>query len=127
MEAAARADRRRVLLGLAASAWEFRGRVLAAMVLLVLAKLAAVAVPLLLKRIVDVMGNPETLAAVPAMLLVGYALTRFASTLFTELRDLVFARVTQSTVARFTRKVFSHLHALPARFHLGRATGALTR
>ena len=127
MSQAAPADRRSVLLDLARRAWEFRARVIGAVLLLVAAKLAAVAVPLLLKRIVDALGRPEALAALPAALLVGYALTRFASSFFTEMRDLTFARVTQSTVAAFTRRIFAHLHGLPARFHLGRATGALTR
>jgi ATP-binding cassette subfamily B protein len=118
---------RNVLLGLAARAWLFKGRVLAALALLVLAKLAAVAVPLVLKRIVDALSHPQQLQSLPLLLLAGYALMRFASTLFTELRDLVFSRVTQSTVADFTLRTFRHLHALPARFHMQRATGALTR
>src|SRR5690606_19674902 len=58
---------------------------------------------------------------------VGYALVRFSTTLFNEIRDLIFVRVTQSTVADYTVRVFRHLHALGARFHANRATGALTR
>src|SRR5690606_35215340 len=117
----------RVLLTLAAKAWAFRGRVLLALVLLVIAKIAAVAVPFLLKRIVDVLSRPETLAALPVGLLVGYALVRFSTTLFGEFRDLVFIRVSQTTVADYTVRVFRHLHALGARFHANRSTGALTR
>lgn len=117
----------RVLLTLAAKVWAFRGRVVVALVLLVVAKLAAVAVPILLKRIVDVLSRPETLAAVPAALLVGYALVRFSTTLFGELRDVVFVRASQTTVADYTVRVFRHLHALGARFHANRSTGALTR
>ncbi|HET9580921.1 MAG TPA: ABC transporter transmembrane domain-containing protein [Usitatibacter sp.] len=97
------------------------------MAFLVVAKLAAVAVPMMLKRIVDGMGHPQDYTTLPVMLLVGYAAMRFASTLFTELRDLAFARAAQSTVADFTQRVFEHLHALSARFHMQRATGALTR
>ena len=117
----------RVLLTLAAKAWAFRGRVLLALVLLVIAKIAAVAVPFLLKRIVDVLSRPETLAALPVGLLVGYALVRFSTTLFGEFRDLVFIRVSQTTVADYTVRVFRHLHALGARFHANRSTGSLTR
>jgi ATP-binding cassette subfamily B protein len=116
-----------LLLALASETWRFKGRVLAAMALLVVAKLAAVAVPLILKRIVDVLSRPEALAALPVMLLAGYAAVRFSTTLFTELRDVVFARVTQSTVADFSVRTFRHLHELGATFHANRATGALTR
>ncbi|HEX5420562.1 MAG TPA: metal ABC transporter permease, partial [Gammaproteobacteria bacterium] len=75
----------RVLLTLAAKVWVFRARVLAAVVLLVVAKAAAVTVPLLLKRIVDVLSRPEELVAIPVVLLVGYALVRFSTTLFSEI------------------------------------------
>src|SRR5690606_10631935 len=111
-----------LLRTLASSIWLHRGRVIAAAVLLVVAKLAAVAVPLMLKRIVDVMSRPEALAALPVLLLAGYAAVRFATTLFSELRDLVFVRVTQTTVADFTLRVFDHLHSLGARFHANRST-----
>jgi ATP-binding cassette, subfamily B, bacterial len=123
----ARESTRRILLTLAAEVWGWQRRVLAALVLLVLAKLAAVVVPLVLKRIVDVLSRPEAVAALPIALLASYAAVRFATTLFGELRDLVFARVAQGTVADFTVRVFAHLHALGARFHVARATGALTR
>ena len=117
----------RVLWTLAAKVWTFRGRVLAAVVLLIVAKIAAVSVPILLKRIVDALSRPETLAALPVGLLVGYALVRFSTTLFGEIRDLIFVRVSQATVADYTVRVFRHLHALGARFHANRSTGALTR
>jgi ATP-binding cassette, subfamily B, bacterial len=102
-------------------------RVLAALALLVLAKLASVAVPLALKRVVDVLGRPETVAALPVALLVGYALLRFLTTLFSELRDAIFVKVTQRAVASISQRVFRHLHALSARFHYGRETGGLSR
>ena len=118
----------RELVGaLAREALRFRGRVVGATVFLLLAKAAAVAVPLVLKAIVDVMSRPEALAALPVLLLVGYAAVRFAATLFTELRDLTFARVTQTIVANLSLRTFEHLHSLGARFHANRATGALTR
>jgi ATP-binding cassette subfamily B protein len=117
----------RLLASLALEVWAFRPRVLTSIVLLLAAKLAAVAVPMILKRIVDVLSRPEAVAALPIALLAGYAAVRFSTTLFGELRDLVFARVTESTVGDFKLRVFRHLHQLGARFHSERATGALTR
>jgi ATP-binding cassette, subfamily B, bacterial len=117
----------RVLLTLAAEVWASRARVIAALALLVLAKVAAVLAPLVLKRIVDALSRPEALAALPIALLAGYAVVRFGATLFGELRDLVFARVAQQTVSSFMLRTFAHLHALGARFHVARATGAVTR
>lgn len=104
---------------------QYRSRIAAALVFLVLAKLAAVAVPLLLKRIIDAFSEPGQLARLPLYLLVGYAVLRFASTLFNELRDLLFARVTLHAVLAFTQKTFDHLHALDAGFHARRQIGAL--
>ncbi len=103
----------------------FRWRIAAATFCLLLAKLAVVAVPLVLKRIVDELSRPEHLLVLPAGLLAGYAAMRFASTLFTELRDLAFSRVTQYTVASYALRIFSHLHALGARFHAQRRIGGL--
>jgi ATP-binding cassette subfamily B protein len=118
----------RTLIGeLARQVLRFRARVLGASVLLLLAKAAAVSVPLVLKAIVDAMSRPEALAALPVLLLVAYAGVRFAATLFTELRDLAFARVTQTVVSSLSLRTFEHLHSLAARFHVNRATGALTR
>ena len=103
------------------------GRVALAMLLLLLAKLAAVAVPYVLKLIVDALADPEKLAAVPAALLFGYAMLRFAGTLFVELRDIVFSPIAQHVVADINARAFSQLLALSPRFHAGRSTGALTR
>jgi ATP-binding cassette subfamily B protein len=103
----------------------YRWRVIGAMAFLILAKMASVAVPLVLKRIVDALSRPEQVAALPVLLLVGYAVLRFSSTLFNELRDLLFARVTQRTVASYALGVFAHLHALGARFHARRRLGGL--
>jgi len=103
----------------------FKGRIAVAVFFLVLAKLAVVSVPLALKRIVDDMSRPETFVALPVALLIGYALLRFASTLFNELRDLAFSRVTQHTVATYAQKTFTHLHALSSRFHARRRIGGL--
>jgi ATP-binding cassette subfamily B protein len=103
----------------------YRGSVGAALFCLVLAKVATVLVPLVLKRIIELLGHPETLAALPVALLVGYALLRFASTLFNELRDLLFAPLAQHTVAHYAQRTFAHLHQLGARFHAQRQLGGL--
>jgi len=107
--------------------WEFRGRVTLALVLLILAKLANVAVPLVLKNIVDTLNKPHAVLLLPTLLLLTYGLLRFTSTLFGELRDAVFAKVTQRAIRRVALKVFSHLHALSLRFHLERQTGGVSR
>jgi ATP-binding cassette subfamily B protein len=106
---------------------EFKGRVVLAIVLLVLAKLANVAVPLALKEIVDVMNHPQAALAVPVALVIAYGLLRLFSTLFGELRDAVFAKVTQRAIRQVALKVFIHLHSLSLRFHLDRQTGGMSR
>jgi ATP-binding cassette subfamily B protein len=103
----------------------YRWRVAVAVILLTAAKLAGVAVPLVLRRIVDTLSRPEEVQLLPVALLIGYALLRFTNTLFTELRDLLFSRVTQRTVADYAAGVFAHLHRLGARFHGERRIGAL--
>ena len=103
----------------------YRWRVVLAMLFLIIAKVANVAVPLVLKMIVDALSRPEQLVLAPIMLLAGYALLRFASTLFNELRDLIFSRVTQTAVATFAQKIFAHLHSLGPRFHSRRRIGGL--
>jgi ATP-binding cassette, subfamily B, heavy metal transporter len=128
----------------------YRWRVLIALACLAAAKLANVAVPISLKGIVDHLtaglsfasGKPLSIAGgtvaepasaltvalvVPIGLIVAYGLLRLSTTLFTELREFVFARVTQSAVREIALKVFGHLHALSLRFHLERQTGGLTR
>jgi ATP-binding cassette subfamily B protein len=104
---------------------EYRWRIAAALMFLVLAKGATVSVPLLLKRIVEEFSRPEQLTALPVLLLAGYAILRFISTLLNELRDTLFSRVSQSTVAFYAQKTFSHLHALGPRFHTRRELGGL--
>ena len=107
--------------------WEYRGRVILALTFLVAAKLANVSVPLVLKQVVDSLDQPQAALVVPVSLLVGYGLLRLSTTLFTDLRDLVFARVTQRAVRRIALEVFRHLHALSLRFHLERQTGGVSR
>ncbi len=124
------------LKGLLPYLWEFRWRVGLALVFLVAAKAANVGVPIVLKGIVDALtgesggagvGAGTAALAVPVALVVGYGLLRLSTTAFTELREYVFAKVTQRTVREIALKVFRHLHALSLRFHLDRQTGGLTR
>jgi ATP-binding cassette subfamily B protein len=98
-----------------------------AMSLLVLSKLANVSVPLVLKEIIDAMSNTHVALAIPVALIVGYGLLRLFSTLFGELRDAVFANVTQRAIRRVALQVFEHLHSLSLRFHLDRQTGGVSR
>ena len=107
--------------------WEFKGRVILALALLVMAKIATVAVPLVLKEIIDALDQPRAMLVLPVLLLAGYGLLRLSSTLFGELRDAVFAKVTQRAIRRVAIKVFGHLHALSLRFHLERQTGGVSR
>ena len=107
---------------------EFRGRVFLAMSCLLLAKLAGVAVPWILKLIVEHFENAtDALILVPVALLFVYGLLRFATVLFSELRDAVFARVAERAMRRISLKVFEHLHRLDLGFHLSRRTGGLAR
>ncbi|NDY93728.1 ABCB family ABC transporter ATP-binding protein/permease [Ideonella livida] len=111
--------------------WAYKGRVAAALAFLVAAKLANLGVPLLLKELVDALdvkpGDPQALAVVPAGLLLAYALLRLSTTLFTELRELVFAKATHGAAREIALQTFRHLHALSLRFHLERQTGGMTR
>jgi ATP-binding cassette subfamily B protein len=111
--------------------WPWRGRVALALAFLVLAKLANVGVPVLLKYLVDALdlkpGDPRALLVVPIGLLLAYAGLRLATSVFTELRELVFAKVSFGAGKQIALEVFSHLHSLSLRFHLERQTGGLTR
>jgi ATP-binding cassette subfamily B protein len=111
--------------------WAYKWRVIAALSFMVGAKVANVGVPLLLKELVDAMtlkpGDPQALLVVPAALLLGYGLLRLSTSLFTELRELVFAKATEGAARRISLEVFEHLHALSLRFHLERQTGGMTR
>ena len=107
--------------------WEFKKRVLLALVLLVMAKLASVAVPLLLKEVVDALDQPQDMLVLPVLFVVGYGVLRLCSTLFGEIRDAIFAKVTQRAIRRVAIQVFGHLHALSLRFHLERQTGGVSR
>jgi ATP-binding cassette subfamily B protein len=93
--------------------------------------MANVGVPLVLKQLIDKLapmpGNPAYALVVPVGLLIAYGLLRLSATVFTELREFFFARVTQRAVRTIALKVFRHLHALSLRFHLNRQTGGVTR
>ena len=112
--------------------WQYKWRVMAALAFMVGAKMANVGVPLLLKQLVDAM-NPKggidatAMLVVPAALLLAYGLLRLSTTVFTELRELVFAKATEGASRTISLQVFRHLHALSLRFHLERQTGGLTR
>src|SRR3989338_463221 len=106
---------------------EFKWRVVIALSLLVLSKLANVSVPLVLKEIIDALDKPQAALVIPVFLIIGYGVLRLLSTLFGELRDAVFAKATQRAVRRVALQVFGHLHSLSLRFHLDRQTGGVSR
>lgn len=111
--------------------WEWKWRVIFAMACLVMAKMANVGIPMVLKEIVDSLTvsaqSANAILVLPIALLVAYGLLRLSTTAFTELREFFFARVTQRAVRNIALKVFRHLHALSLRFHLNRQTGGVTR
>ncbi len=113
--------------GLLPYLWGFRFRVALALGSLFIAKLANVGVPLVLKAIVDALGETGAALVLPTALLIGYGLLRLSSTLFAELRDIVFAKVAQRSIRNVALKTFRHLHALSLRFHLERQTGGVSR
>lgn len=137
--------RQGIVPALWAAAWRYRTRTLAAVLLLVLAKIASVCVPLVFKEVIDRFTLPDGLTTtmapgtsqilpaggqvivLPVLLLAGYAALRFSSSLFTELRDLCFARVTLVTVADFARSALAHLHRMGPSFPTQRPIGALIR
>ena len=111
--------------------WIYKWRVIAALAFMVGAKLANVGVPLLLKNLVDAMsfkpGDVAVVLVVPVALLLGYGALRLSTSLFTELRELVFAKATEGAARSISLQVFRHLHAMSLRFHLERQTGGMTR
>ncbi|MGB5716245.1 MAG: ABC transporter ATP-binding protein/permease [Gammaproteobacteria bacterium] len=108
--------------------WDYRGRVLLALGFLILAKVANVGVPLVLKDIVDSLDAGEQGGLLlPVALLLMYGALRLTSSLFNELRDAVFARVRHGAMRSVSLKVLAHLHKLSLRYHLERKTGGLSR
>ncbi|RBA23129.1 ABCB family ABC transporter ATP-binding protein/permease [Herminiimonas fonticola] len=111
--------------------WTYKWRVGLALLFLIAAKFANVGVPLVLKRLIDSLtidpSSPHALLVLPVGILVAYGALRLSTTLFTELREYTFARVTQRAVRTIALQVFRHLHSLSLRFHLNRQTGGMTR
>jgi ATP-binding cassette subfamily B protein len=111
--------------------WRYRWRVIIALAFLVGAKVANVGVPLLLKALVDSLSisptDPRAVLVVPVGLLLAYGGLRLCTSLFTELRELIFAKATEGAARSISLQVFRHLHALSLRFHLERQTGGMTR
>ncbi len=108
--------------------WDYRGRVMIAMVCLVISKLAMVGVPIVLKYIVDGLNAGAGQAiALPIALLGAYGLLRFINSGFNELRDAIFARVRYHAMSALSVSVLQHLHQLSLRYHLERNTGAVSR
>ena len=111
--------------------WAYKWRVIFALAFMVGAKLTNVGVPLLLKNLVDSMSykpsDPAAVLVVPVALLFAYGALRLSTTLFTELRELVFSKATQGAARSIALQTFEHLHALSLRFHLERQTGGMTR
>ena len=117
----------RTLSSLAPYLWQYKWRVLLAVSCLITAKLANVAVPVVFKSMIDDLTGNTAKLALPVLLLALYGALRFSNSLFTELREIIFARVTQQAVRRIALEVFRHLHALSLRFHLERQTGGVSR
>jgi len=120
----------RIISGLWPYLAEFRGRVIVAVICLVAAKLATVATPVALKYIVDYLDegrSGDLVLWIPLLLVTAYGTLRFSSTLFSELRDAVFARVAERAMRRVSLRVFRHLHQRELGFHLDRKTGGLAR
>jgi len=111
--------------------WQYKWRVIAALVFVIGAKVANVGVPLLLKQLIDAMSispsDPTAVVVVPMALLLAYGALRLSTSILTELRELVFAKATQGAARSIALQTFEHLHALSLRFHLERQTGGMTR
>ncbi len=107
--------------------WQHKWRFLLALSCLVGAKIANVSVPLIFKEMIDGLTGPQQALILPAALLLLYGTLRFSASLFAELREILFARVTQRAVRRIALEVFRHLHDLSLRFHLERQTGGVSR
>ena len=111
--------------------WVYKWRVILALGCLIGAKMANIGVPIVLKNLIDSLTlgphNPQALLVLPVGALVAYGALRLSTTVFTELREFLFARVTQRAVRTIALRVFRHLHALSLRFHLNRQTGGMTR
>ena len=110
---------------------EYRYRVIIALSCLIAAKVANLGIPIVLKELIDSLdvkaSSPQALLVVPLGIIVGYGLLRISASLFTELREALFAKVTQNAVRKVALQVFEHLHSLALSFHLARQTGGVSR
>jgi len=108
--------------------WEYRGRVLIALLSLILSKVAIVGIPLVFKEIIDILDQVDKRAVIiPMSLFLLYGVLRLSGSLFNEVRDAVFARVRYRAMRRLSNKVLTHLHKLSLRYHLERRTGNVVR
>ncbi|TDI67354.1 MAG: ABC transporter ATP-binding protein/permease [Alphaproteobacteria bacterium] len=111
-----------------ANGFELRARVVIALAMLVVAIAANVGVPLVYKEAVDALTpGKELVLALPLAMIGAYGLLRLVSVASGEIRDAIFAKVTQRAIRTVARRVFEHLHRLSMRFHLDRQTGGLSR
>ena len=110
---------------------EYKFRVAIALTCLLAAKVTNLGIPILMKELIDELnikvGSPQALLVIPAGLILAYGLLRVSASLFTELRESLFARVTQNAVRKVALQVFEHLHSLALSFHLARQTGGVSR
>ena len=111
--------------------WTYRGRVILALIALILAKVAMVGAPVILKEIIDALDASKHTGrasiVLPVLLLLAYGALRVGNTVFNEIRDSVFSRVRHGAMHQMSSKVVGHMHNLSLRFHLDRKTGAITR
>mgnify|MGYP000132604765 CR=1 FL=1 len=107
---------------------EFRTRIIIAFCCLVFAKLASVYLPFVLKYTVDTLDQQNNVVLLGTVgLIAAYGVLRLANVVLSELRDMLFGRVTERAMRRISMKVFSHLQHLDLKFHLDRKTGGLAR
>lgn len=105
----------------------YRGRALFALFCLIVAKWANIGIPLILRDLVDSFDKNLQTLVLPVSLLLAYGVLKLANSLFSELRDTVFARVRYHAMRQLSNQVLEHLHTLSLRFHLERKTGAISR
>jgi len=125
-------DELKALKSLAPYLWprdsfELRARVVLAVAFLLAGKLVNIYVPLLYKHAVDALSPSNAVIVVPIALIVAYGAARVMSQGFNELRNAVFAKVSQRAIRQLALRAFRHVHALSLRYHLERRTGGLSR
>ncbi len=116
-----------VIFSLLPYVWMFKWRVIAALACLVIAKVASVMLPVYLKEIVDQLSLPKTALVLPVAALIAYGFARISSSVFSEMRDALFSKVTQGSIQKIATAIFTHLFGLSIRYHLQRQTGGLSR